>query len=96
MGKNIPFPAGNALPVVGQPFTALAFVPTIVAKCNCKPNNPVFVISGIQAGMQCHECLKLYFIGSINFDRNTGQMHVALACEPPVVGGQESAPKPRS
>lgn len=89
MGNPIAFPGAANVPIVGQPFEILHVVPLVIGRCKCREDNPTFAITGQQAAAQCHVCNRLYFIGALHFDRNSGNWQVSLGCEIPAGGNRE-------
>lgn len=65
-------PPMNNVPIVGQPFKVFECIPTAIMQCSCKPDNPPITISGIEMFKRCENCMKIYGIINVNYDRKTG------------------------
>lgn len=95
MGKNqnqqpIPFRVNDpSVPSVGQPFEVSGFTPVVMCKCTCDPANVPFLLNGVQHAMQCHRCQRLFFIGALMYDRNSGNTNIQIGVQMPNVGGMQ-------
>lgn len=68
------------IPIVGQPCRVSQGEGSAVVTCNCKPDNPPFLIPSIHTAVMCHQCKAVYKIVGVNFHiEQQPQLLVAVA-----------------
>lgn len=73
----IPFPAGAAIPILGQPYHLKAVIPTVLASCGCEAKEPLLLI-GLGAAAKCPACQRVFRVRAFEGSSDTGQMTATL------------------
>lgn len=80
MPPTIPFPTAD-VPLIGQPCTTKSWFATALIVCNCGQDEPMMLV-GLQAAV-CPSCKQGYYVGSVLFNRNTGEAQLGIGVIPP-------------
>lgn len=65
------------IPIVGQPCTFLAFMPTFLLQCNCDGHHPLLAV-GVNPTVTCPGCNRTFTVVSVSFNAQTGQCDVKI------------------
>lgn len=76
------------IPIVGQPGTVLFWYPTVITKCNCKPNELTLIVTtGFGNPSICPKCNSTYVMRGVRPD-GKGGLDPIVDHIPPVPKGQ--------
>lgn len=67
--------SGPTIPILGQPCTFLAFVPTVMITCNCDGQAPVLLV-GMGGRAKCPACDRVFELNGIQFQKGQPQLAV--------------------